>query len=211
MGIRIQVVRLGNWILVGAVVASVCGGNHLAAQDVRHQPFSVDARVGAAFPVGDLAQGQRGIATGVGSTRGVAALLRLHPTLSVFGGWTRHGFTCDTSSDCAADAEVASSGYDVGVQWVLPHRTTTTPWVRAGLLLHRFSYDLDGVVAESERTPGVELGVGADVELHRFFALTPALRFGYYQTQLNLETFNTGAEDFIVSLVALDIGGRLRF
>jgi len=106
---------------------------------------------------------------------------------------------------------VESSGFDAGVQLVLPHRTRTRPWLRAGATLHRFRYELDGVVAESETTPGVEVGAGADIELHRFLVLTPGVRFGYYQTTLNLETFNTGAEDFIVSSLTIDLGARLRF
>lgn len=183
----------------------------LNAQDVGHQPFSIDARFGLSFPTGELSRGQRGIATGVGLSRGVAAVLRLHSNLSLYGGWTRHGFACDATSDCAADAVVESSGFDVGARVVLPHQTRAVPWLRAGALLHRFKYDLDGVVAESELRPGVELGAGADIEVHRFLVVSPALRFGYYQTDLNLETFNTGAEKFIVSMMALDVGARLRF
>ena len=200
-----------NAFLVVALSTVLALPAGLVAQEVGHQPFSVEARLGLSFPTGDLSRGQRGIATKVGLTRGVAALLRIHSSLSVYGGWTRHGFSCDTTSDCAEDADVESSGFDAGLQLVLPHRTRTTPWLRVGATLHRFKYELDGVAAQSETTPGVELGAGVDVDLHRFFVLTPGVRFGYYQTTLNLETFNTGAEDFIVSSLTIDIGGRLRF
>ncbi|MEZ4424650.1 MAG: hypothetical protein R3E98_14670 [Gemmatimonadota bacterium] len=192
-------------LLIGGGPAAV------AAQEGEGQAFSVEARLGVSFPTGELSRGQRGIATNAGISRGVSALLRVRPGLGLYGGWSRHGVACSGDSDCAPDAVVASSGFEAGVRIVLPHQTVTTPWFRGGVTLHRFSYDLDGVVLRSDVTPGVEVGVGADVRVHRFLALAPALRFVYYRTDINLETFNTGAEPFQVSALVVDLGARLRF
>lgn len=193
-----------------ALLVWVAAALPVAAQD-SGQPFSVEGRLGFSFPTGSLARGQRGVATNVGLTRGLSALLQLHSHLGLYGGWSRHGFACSEDSDCAADAVIASKGFEAGVKIVLPHQTATVPYFRGGVTLHRFSYDLDGVVAESDIAPGVEAGVGADVAMHRNLSLTPQVRFLYYRTDLNLETFNTGAETFVVSSVVIDLGARLHF
>jgi hypothetical protein len=194
-----------------SMASALVGPHGLDGQGVPSERLGFETRAGVSVPTGALSRGQRGLVTRIGISKGVAGLLRVHPSVSIFGGWSRHGFDCDETSACSPDSEISSSGPEVGARIVLPHRTKAVPWLRAGVTFHRFRYVLDGIEAVSDRSAGVDFGGGVDFSLGRFFTFTPGLRFGYYESDLDMATFNTGAEPFTSAFLVLDLGGRVHF
>ena len=175
-------------------------------------PVSLEGRAGLALPSGALSSGQRDLALNTGLTVGVTALVHLGSELALYGSWSREGFGCAPNFDCDVEGGFTSHGYDIGVEYVLPHQTVWEPWVRGGVTVHKFRYRTGGgFETETDAATGFALGGGVNIPMGPRFFVTPSMRFARYVANLNLNTFATGGAPFTVTRVLAEVGGRFRF
>ena len=148
---------------------------------------SLEGRLGAAVPIGDLTDGP------AAQTAGIAAAGALYytfqPNLSFYGEASGVWFNCD---GCPDDA--TSWGFDGGLKYVLAGEGAALPWIRAGLAVQQVSAG-DG---DGEWGVGLDSGVGIDWALTEQFYLVPAVRFDTYSP----------TEGFTVSWFTIDLGAH---
>ena len=193
---------------IAALFLAVAVPLSVAAQ---RSPVSIEARAGLAFPSGALSSGQRDLAADLGFAVGMTALIEMGPELSLYGGWSRHGFGCPANFGCDVDGDFTSHGYEVGVEYILPHQTVMAPWLRAGATLHRFRYRAGTFETETDPAAGFEIGGGVHIPLRDRLTLVPSLRFARYVASLNLNTFQSAGEPFTVTRILAEVGARFGF
>lgn len=176
-----------------------------AAAQAQISPFSVEARVGAAIPTGDFADG---VTTGFGFDANVA--YRVMPMLELYGGysWTRFGFDDDEEFD--EDVNMDDSGFAVGARVMFAGVPGIDPWVRGGVILHQLKTSFsEGPVSGSfttDRAAGFEAAAGVAIPVAPRVALTPAVTFRTYTPKFDGESFDSS-----VQYVGLHLGGRISF
>lgn len=178
-----------NTLAIIAVGVSLLMAAPATAQE---SPFSLEARTGVTFPMGNLSD------AGAESDLlfGLDAYLSVNPMFSLYGGYAYHRFTCDACAD-----DVTASGPRLGLKALLYTPGDALPWVRAGATFNQATGLAEG---SSDRTLGVELGAGIDYQVAQRLSIVPALRY---------ETFSTnfaGAEESL-SYLTLDLGLHLHF
>ena len=161
-------------------ISSVASPQSLSAQ------LSLEGRIGAAIPVGDLTD-DPGLNQTAGFGLAGAAMYTFHPNLSVYAEASGQWFNCD---DC--DTDVNNWGIDGGLKYILFESGSAFPWVRAGLAVQQVSVG-DG---DGEWGVGLDSGIGIDWLLSPNFALVPAVYFDVYQA----------TDDLTVSYVSIDLG-----
>jgi opacity protein-like surface antigen len=127
------------------------------------EKLSVEGRLGAAIPVGELSDlgGEAGLALGAD------ILYTPHTNLSVYGGYGWAWFNDDI------DMDVSASGFDAGLKVLFPRPGSAMPWVRGGLILQEASFeDLN-----SDYALGFEGGVGVDLSLRENVSIVPSVKF----------------------------------
>lgn len=155
---------------LGLVVAAGMTAAPAGAQ-VLGVPIAVDARVDAAFPLGDFGD----IAgTGVGLSIGAAATLL--PGFGVYGNYTQTRFGGGWFTDDVSDA--TDSGFAAGLTASLPGTQGLAPWVGAGLLFHRL--EVRGTRDGVSQDLGFEVGAGIAVPLTQQLRLSPAVSYRQY-------------------------------
>lgn len=146
---------------------------------------SIEGRVGASLPVGELAD-DPGLDQSLGIGIALDVMYQATPNVSLYAGGSRQSFNCD---DCSAD--VTTSGLEAGVKYLFPGGGPTTVWIRGGALLHRAS--VDG--ASQDWGLGVDTGLGIDIAVRRSLSLVPAVRLDSYGSgplSLTYVTFDLG-------------------
>jgi len=152
-------------MLAAAVVASVAIPQHAFAQ------FSFEGRVGTSLPSGELTSDTYN-QTG-GFSFALDGMYTFQPNLSAYAGASRQSFHCD---GCATD--VSTAGLDAGLKYLFSSSGSATPWVRAGLMLHKAS--VEGLSADWGL--GVDSGIGLDWQVRPNLALVPAFRVNSYSS-----------------------------
>ena len=179
---------------LASLLLIVAGAAPLNAQ-VEH-PWSLEARVGAVLPTGDISDNDET----AGPLVGADIMYAFGPRGSVYAGGQWYRFGCD-GPECTADR--VGRGLDAGLKLVFsrPSRSVL-PWVRGGVLLHQA--DIDG--ADSDWAPGFEAAVGLDVTVDDRFALVPAIRFMGYEAE-----FAQPEDDATMRFFSIDLGGHIHF
>lgn len=142
-------------VMVGllALGALAVGGSRAAAQGTL--PVTVEARIDAGIPVGDLADDFE-----VGLGWGVMAGFDLTPTFMIFGGYSRFEF----NDKSGLDVETEDDGFELGGRVRLGTGAgVLTPFAQFGVLFHEDT--------------GFEGGLGADYPVGNGVVLTPMARF----------------------------------
>ena len=152
--------------------------------------WSVEARVGAAVPLGDL-----GDDAGLAQTGGLGFAAEVMHTIqgyvSVYGGASHQRYTCD-----GCPARVTSTGLQSGLKVLFDPAAPMVPWARAGLLYHRPEVgDVGG-----DWHLGLDTGVGLDVQIHPGWYMVPAFRYKTYD-----------AADQSLNDLTIDFGLLFRF
>jgi hypothetical protein len=163
----------------GAVLAAAglaLSSGHASAQD---SPIVVEARGGAAIPVGAFADGT---APGEGATAGPS----FGVDIAVAGGgrWTpyvgfsQHRFGCEDAG-CAAGGEYVATGFHAGARFVPMPGWAVLPWLGGGVVTtHVEAADLGPTNAGlSELGVGGEVTVGVHIGSASRIALSPSLRW----------------------------------
>jgi hypothetical protein len=170
--------------LASACALTLATADHAAGQ------WSVEGRIGAAVPTGELAE-EPVPNQSTGFSFAADAMYTFRQNVSLYAGASRETFSCD---GCTED--VTSAGLDGGLKYLFSVDGPAIPWVRGGLLLHRAS--VDGV--DSDWGLGVDSGVGLDWVVNPRVAIVPAVR---------LKSYNSG--ELSLTFVTVDLGVHLHF
>lgn len=185
------------------------------APSVRAQSLSLGLRGSGSVPTGSFAQDQtassgalmEGAKTGYGY--GLDVGLGFGP-IGLYGSFDHVKFDCQTAS-CRTDGKYTLQGVTVGVRLMPPMMSALRPFVKGGVTFN----DLEGGYGGSssnrlttDKTPGYEVGVGADVSLLGLLAFTPQLRYvgQNFKAQIPGVTTPTTANSQGVNYFTFDLG-----
>ncbi|MEX2527306.1 MAG: outer membrane beta-barrel protein [Gemmatimonadota bacterium] len=125
--------------------------------------LAVEGRTGVTFPQGDLSDfgGEAGLSLGA------EVQVNLHQHFTVYGGFYRHGFSCETA--CTMGSDPRSVGLNGGLKVNLHNPGDVNLWARGGVVSNKMETD----AGANNRELGYELGLGADVPIASRIALVP--------------------------------------
>lgn len=146
--------------------------------------FSVEGRLGATVPSGDLSDIDQTAGLGLAAE----LMYSMQTNFTIYGGFSHHRFTCD---DC--DENVTSTGVQAGGKYLFGSNVDAMPWIRGGLMLHR----PEGEGGTGDWGAGLDAGVGIDWNVGPAFYLVPALRFNTYSS-----------DDFNLRYLTIDLGAH---
>jgi hypothetical protein len=183
-----------------ATIAAI--GITAAAPTLAHAQgvWSLEIRPGASAPTNSFTTTD--LEAGLGFEGSIG--YRVANGLSLFGGWDwQHRRANATLFGSSEDVE--DTGYVYGLRFVTPGDALAKPFLRvAGLWNHVELEDEDGaLVADSEHTPGFEVGGGLDLSLGESWSLTPGVRYRRFEPTVR---FGTTESKTTLSYLAFDVG-----
>ena len=171
-----NVIRRSLGLTLSLVVLAV----PLAAQSI-----SIGLRGTGGFPTGSFAEDQssansalvEGAKNGFGY--GLDVGLGLGP-LGFYAGFDKVKFDCEAST-CQADGKYTLHGATVGVKLGLPLASRFRPYVKGGVTFNELKGSYGSTTTPNglttERTPGYEVGLGADYTLMGIVSISPQARY----------------------------------
>lgn len=184
--------------MIGVLAATLL----FAFQPLEAQPqgraLSFDVRGSYSIPFGDFGDfADSGFGFGAGGVFG------LTDSFGIYGGWARDGFGCDI---CTDDDQVYAGGFEAGVKFLVPSDRSLVPWLKAGVIGHKLTFDSGIVEFESDRKYGFQGAAGIDFPLGNVISVAPALRVNF------LDLDDSDEDDFLQSAevrwFSLDIGAH---
>lgn len=165
-----------------------------AAQIVN--PWSVEGRIGAAIPTGDISDNDETAGLAVGAD----LMYAFARSASVYAGGSWYRFNCDGDA-CVGDR--TGRGVDAGVKVGFAQEgSSALPWIRGGVILHQTEIE----DSDSDWAPGFEVGAGVDLALSPRFSLVPGFRLYGYEADFADEENDATMRFFVV-----DLGGHIHF
>jgi hypothetical protein len=165
--------------------------------------ISVELRGGAS--AGNYAGAASDFEVLPGAAVGAAVSYAATERLSVYAGYTRGSFGCDTGFCADRDVTLTSHGMEAGVRYgfasvALP-RLSVAPWVSLGLVDHSLAVDVDEVPGRDDANGfGFSAGAGMELPVRPRLSLTPGIRYVRYGA----------ADDDGVAMLVADVGLRIR-
>lgn len=193
--------------MIGAVLAAAglaLPGGHASAQD---SPVLVEARGGAAIPIGDFANGtDPGEGATAGASFGVDIAVAGGGRWTPYVGFSQHRFGCEEAG-CVADGEYVATGFHAGVRFVPMPDWTVLPWLGGGVVTsHVEAADLGPANAGlSDLGVGGEVAAGVHIGSASRIALSPAVRWVIVSARLPSGT------DLGMRYLVADLGIALSF
>jgi hypothetical protein len=185
---------------LAALVALAAGAEPVHAQALG-VPVAVDARVDAAFPLGDFSDvAGNGLGFSIGASVGIA------PNFGIYGKYSQTRFGGGWFGDDASDA--TDAGFAVGVAATLPGTTGVSPWIGGGLLFHQL--EVRGTRSGVSQDMGFELGGGLAIPLTAQLRFTPSLNYRHYGATIPAIAPLT-ARDLTVQYLTLGLGLNYSF
>jgi hypothetical protein len=188
----------------------------LAASPLAAQSISIGLRGTGSIPTGSFAE------TGSSSTTNAAVIdgakngfgygldagIGFGP-IGIYLGFDHIKFDCETTT-CQSDGKYTLEGATAGVKLSLPSKSIVRPFVKGGVTFHDLEGGYGGSQSNSlstEKTPGYEIGLGADINLLGIFSLTPQARYVGQQLKAKIPGVNTPAADGTgVNYFSFDLG-----
>jgi len=188
----------------------------LAASPLAAQSISIGLRGTGSIPTGSFAE------TGSSSTTNAAVIdgakngfgygldagIGLGP-IGIYVGFDHIKFDCETTT-CQSDGKYTLEGATAGVKLSLPSKSIVRPFVKGGVTFHDLEGGYGGSQSNSlstEKTPGYEIGLGADINLLGIFSFTPQARYVGQQLKAKIRGVNTPAADGTgVNYLSFDLG-----
>jgi hypothetical protein len=99
--------------------------------------------------------------------------------LGVYAAFDRINFDCETNT-CTSDGKYKLQGVAVGLRVAPATASRLRPFVRGGVTFNSLEGDYgasSGAKLTTDRSPGYEIGLGANVSLGGLLALTPQVRY----------------------------------
>jgi hypothetical protein len=169
--------------VVVALAALALSPGRAAAQS---SPVVVEARGGAAVPLGSFADGAApGEGTSAGVSFGVDIAVAGGGRWTPYVGFSQHRFGCDAAG-CASGGEYVATGFHSGLRLIPVPDWGILPWLGAGVVTtHVEAGDLGAANAGlSDLGVGGEVAVGVHIGSASRIALNPSLRFVAVSVQL---------------------------
>lgn len=154
----------------------------LLSASAQAQWVSLGVRGSGSMPTGSFAEEGssnaaviEGAKTGFGYGLDVAAGLGM---FGVYGGFDHIAFDCESAS-CTSDGEYGLTGASVGLKLSRSAGSVLHPFVKGGVTFNKLkgSYGSSSGGLTSDRAPGYEVGVGADISLLGLLSLAPQVRY----------------------------------
>lgn len=180
------------------------------------QSISIGLRGTGSIPTGafaeDQATGNDALIAGAknGFGYGLDLGLALGP-IGLYAGFDKIKFDCETAT-CQSTGKYTMTGGTVGAKLSLPLASRFRPYLKGGVTFN----DLEGSYGSStspnglttERTPGYEIGLGADYTLLGIFSITPQARYIGQNLKAKIPgvTTPTTASETGVNFFAFDLG-----
>ena len=187
-----------------------------AASTLTAQSFSVGLRGSGSIPTGDFSQTAtttsannaaiEGAKNGFGY--GLDVGLGLGP-IGIYAGFDHIKFDCETTT-CRTDGKYTLQGVTGGVKLALPMSSLVRPFVKGGVTFNDLQGGYGGQssnVLTTDKTPGYELGVGADITLLGLVSLSPQARYVGQQLKAKIPGVNApAASGQSVNYLSFDLG-----
>jgi hypothetical protein len=125
---------------------------------------------------------------------GLDAGIGLGP-IGIYAGFDHVKFDCETTT-CKNNGKYTLEGVTAGVKLSLPTKSIVRPFVKGGVTFHDLEGGYGGTQSNSlstEKTPGYEIGLGADVNLLGIFSFTPQARYVGQELKAKIPGVNTPA------------------
>lgn len=178
--------------MAGSAAALLAG-----AAEAQSRGWSVEARIGAA--VGNYGGAASELELLPGSAWGASVSIEPVQHVSVFAGYSRAAFGCETGFCAGRDVDFASHGMDAGVRLALPVAPAAGPWVSAAVVRRALSVQVDGAEGDDASGWGFSAGAGLELRLNDHLSATPGARYVRH---------GAGGDD--AALVVADVGLRIR-
>lgn len=179
-----------------AVFMALAAAAAMAVPAAAQRGIAVEVRGGAA--AGNYAEAASDFEIAPQPSFGATVSYAATQLVSVYAGYSRSSFGCETGFCTGRDMTFTSQGIDAGVRLSLP--VIASPWVRAGVVSH--SLDAEGGTEDGEAASGFgfEAGGGVEMRLGRRLSVTPGVRYVRY---------GSAGEDGVAMLVG-DVGLMIR-
>lgn len=115
--------------------------------------------------------------------------------IGIYAGFDHIKFDCETTT-CKNNGKYTLEGVTAGVKLSLPTKSIVRPFVKGGVTFHDLEGGYGGTQSNSlttEKTPGYEIGVGADVSFLGIVSLTPQARYVGQELKAKIPGVNTPA------------------
>lgn len=158
----------------------------LVASSVSAQWISFGLRGTGSIPTGAFAENQTstdpnsalidGAKNGFGFGLDVGAGIGM---FGLYGGFDQVKFDCETAT-CKTDGKYTLTGVTVGVKLAPSTRSSFRPFIKGGVTFNDLKGGYGGSSSNrlsTDKTPGYEAGVGADLTLMGLVSLTPQVRY----------------------------------
>ncbi|MGE5102076.1 MAG: outer membrane beta-barrel protein [Deltaproteobacteria bacterium] len=186
----------------------------LVAMPLAAQSISFGLRGSGSIPTGSFADNQatadatviQGAKNGFGY--GLDAGLQFGP-MGIYAGFDHIKFDCETTT-CRTDGKYTLQGVTAGVKLVLPTASIVHPYVKGGVTFNDLQGGYGGSssnVLTTDKTPGYEVGVGADISLMGILSFTPQARYVGQELKAKLPGVNAPAASGTgVNYFSFDLG-----
>jgi hypothetical protein len=172
----------------------------LVASTLAAQSISIGVRGTGSVPTGTFSQDQTSVngaaiegaknGFGYGLDAGIAV-----GAIGIYAGFDHIKFDCQTTT-CSSDGKYTLQGVTAGVKLSVPTGTAVRPFVKGGVTFNDLQGGYGGSssnVLTTDKTPGYELGVGADLTLAGIVSFTPQARYVGQQLKAKLPGVNAPA------------------
>jgi hypothetical protein len=169
---------------VSSRILVLAAGVAALASTLGAQSLSIGLRGSGSIPTGAFSQDQSSANAAViegaksGFGYGLDVALGLGP-LGVYAGFDHVQFDCQTTT-CRTDGKYTLQGVTAGVKLMAPSVSLLHPFVKGGVTFNDLQGGYGGQssnVLTTDKTPGYEIGVGADVSLLGLVSITPQARY----------------------------------
>ena len=185
--------------LAGLTAAAGIVPSAAAAQDSR---FSVELRGSLNRPLGDFGDADGLEADGEASLAG-DLFIHLNDNLSVYGGYAREMFGCES---CTDDEGFHASGFEGGVKLMANRQGRILPWLRGGLIAQELTADFSEGEVSSDTGIGFQIAAGVDIPLGEVLSFSPALRYQTFDADFDVVDSEFVDAEATVQHLALDFG-----
>ncbi len=189
----------------------------LATPSIQSQSISLGLRGTGSIPTGSFADTQtssdatliQGAKTGYGYGLDVGLGLGM---FGLYGGFDHIRFDCETTT-CTSNGKFTLQGVAVGVKLSPASVAMFRPFVKAGVTfndLQRGYGSSNGTSTNTlttDKTPGYELGAGADLSFMGLFSLVPQVRYVGQKLKAKIPGVSSpNAEGQSVNYLSFDLG-----
>ncbi len=184
------------------------------APAARAQSLSIGLRGTGSIPTGAFADDQSAANSAVieGAKNGFGYGLDVGVALGMFGlygGFDHIKFDCETTT-CTSDGKYTLQGVAAGVKLWAPAMSLVHPFIKGGVTFNNLEGGYGGSSSNTlttDRTPGYEVGAGADIGLLGLLSLTPQVRYVGQKLKAKVPGVTSpDAEGQSVNYLSFDLG-----